>query len=112
VQETILGIQGGDLVSPWEYHRPTRDGESEDAAAGRPVLDLDLATLDLDQLLDDEKAEAGAADVACFGALDAVELLEDAGFVVVGYPGATVGNPNANDVAIGREADIDDGASI
>ena len=72
-----------------------RQVDGEDGPAPRAVGGADAAAVQLDQVLDDGEAEAGAAGIAlAAGArlVDAVEALEDARQVGVGNAAALVGD--------------------
>jgi len=56
--------------------------DGEFAALAHRAFDGDAATVGLDDALDDGKAEAGAAELAAPGLVDAVEALEEAGKVL------------------------------
>src|SRR5712691_7100670 len=64
-----------------------------DAHRGAPLdlaLDVELATVRGDEMLDDGQAEAGAAQLARTGLVHAIEALGDAGQISGGNAGAGV----------------------
>ena len=67
-----------------------RDRDGEGAARDRDALDIDRAAVQLDQLLHQREADAGAFMGAAARALDAVEALEEARELCRGNAGAGV----------------------
>ena len=57
----------------------------------RRAFDRDVAVVGLDDVLDDGQAQAGAAQLAAAGPVDAVESLEDPRQVLAGDAAAAIG---------------------
>src|SRR5262245_6622673 len=84
------------LVAPLLAHscayvtRSAGQGHDESAALANLALDADFAAVGQHQMLDDGEAQAGAAEVARAGVVDAIEALEQARVVLARNAGATV----------------------
>ena len=74
--------------------------DGEDAAFARRAFDIDAALMGLDDVLDDGQAEAGAAELAAAGAIDAVEALEEARQVLRGDAAAAIADVDGDFVVI------------
>ena len=70
----------------------SRKLDAERGALVGLAFDADVAAEGLGEVLDDGEAEAGAAELAGAGFIDAVEPLEDAGEVLLGDADAGVGD--------------------
>ena len=98
---TAASALGAEFKKPWRsgFHRVLgfpASGSSfgqvkgERAALSRSALHGDLSAVSLDDVLDNGKSQAGAAQPPAAGFIHAVETLEDAGQVLGGDPAAPV----------------------
>src|SRR6202795_3736540 len=79
----------------------------KDGAAARRVVEPNIASQSLNDLLDDAEAEAGASLLPGGGAVGLRELFENVRLEVIGNTGAMIANRYANDVAIVLHCDQD-----
>ena len=79
----------------------------KDSAATRRVVEPNIASQSLNDLLDDAEAEAGSTLLPGGGAVCLREFFEDMRLEVIGNTGAMIANRYANDVAIVLHCDQD-----
>lgn len=78
-----------------------RQGNAEDSAFAEFAFDVDAAVHAFENVLNDGKAEAGAADGARAGFINTIEALEDAGQIIGWNADARISNCDAN-LAMGK----------
>src|SRR5216684_8703168 len=88
---------------------PIENGNGEMKLRALPhfALDPDAATMNFDKMFGDGKSQAGAANFAGTGNVNAVEALEDAGLVRPGDADSGVGNREGHFGAVRGRADHD-----